>query len=270
MTPHLPDTAQTEALLAFWRDAGVDACYLDQPVDRTVFVAPAPPQQVLRSVSSHTSIPGAVPVTEAAAEARRLAATALTLDDLAQAVSQFESCPLRATGARQAVFGRGNPNGSLLVIGEAPGETEDQTGVAFSGEAGKLLDRILAAGGLTDQAFLTNAVFWRPPGNRPPTAEELAICAPFVARTLAILQPKAVLLIGATAAKAVLQTDESLMKLRGQWRDWQLHEGGISAPTLTTFHPAFLLRQPQAKRAVWADILSLMTHLNGNTVEATR
>jgi len=130
--------------------------------------------------------------------------------------------------------------------------------------------RNIAAGDLTDQAFLTNAVFWRPPGNRPPTAEELAICAPFVARTLAILQPKAVLLIGATAAKAVLQTDESLMKLRGQWRDWQLPEGGISVPTLTTFHPAFLLRQPQAKRAVWADILSLMTHLNGNTVEATR
>ena len=268
MTPHAPETAATEALLAFWRDAGVDACYLDEPLDRTVFVAPAPPRQVLRSVSNNTALPGALPATEAAAEARRVAAAALSLDDLAQAISRFEACPLRATGARQAVFGRGNPNGSLLVIGEAPGETEDQTGVAFSGESGKLLDRILAAGGLADQAFLTNAVFWRPPGNRPPTAEELDICAPFVARTLAIMQPRAVLLIGATAAKAVLNTDESLIKLRGQWRTWQLPEGGISVPTLTTFHPAFLLRQPQAKRAVWADILSLTTNLQGGAVEA--
>lgn len=270
MTPQPLDTAATEALLAFWRDAGVDACYLDAPVDRTVFVAPPVAQTVQRATASITAIHGALSGADAVNEARRLAAAATTMDELADAVAAFEGCPLRAMGAKQAVFARGNPSGSILLIGEAPGETEDLRGEPFVGQAGQLMDRMLAAAGLADQAFMTNTVFWKPPGNRLPTPHEQAVCAPFLERAFALMRPKAVLLVGAAAAKSVLNTDEGLMKIRGQWREWRLAEGGVSAPVLATLHPAFLLRQPQAKRVAWADMLSLAARLDTAQVEPNR
>lgn len=261
MTPRPLDPSATEALLAFWRDSGIDSCYLDEPIDRTIFVAPTPPAAVLRAVPSLPPAGGTVPVEQAVDEARRIAAAAQTVEELEQAVAQFKDCPLTGLGAKQAVFGRGNPKADLLVIGEAPGEIEDQSGIAFSGEAGRLLDRILAVGGLSEQSFLTNSVFWRPPGNRLPSPQELAICAPLVERLVALIQPKAVLFIGETAAKSFVKSDDSLMKLRGQWRDWTLADGTLTLPAMTTFHPVFLLKTPMAKRAVWADILQLMTKL---------
>lgn len=267
MTPQPLDTAATEALLAFWRDAGVDACYLEEPVDRTVFVAPPVAQSVQRATASITALHGGMVGADAVGEARRLAAAASTLDELAEAIAAFEGCPLRAMGAKQAVFARGNPKGSVLLIGEAPGETEDLRGEPFVGQAGQLLDRMLAAAGLTDQAFITNTVFWKTPGGRPPTPQEQAACAPFLERALILMQPKAVLLLGAASAKAVLQTNDGIMKTRGQWREWRLDDGAVSVPAMATLHPAFLLRQPQAKRVAWADMLSLAARLDTAEVE---
>ena len=122
---------------------------------------------------------------------------------------------------------------------------------------------IVARPDRTGKVFITNTVFWRPPGNRTPTPQEQAVCAPFVERAFALLQPKAVLLLGAASAKSVLQTDEGIMKIRGQWREWRLNEGAVSAPVVPTLHPAFLLRQPQAKRLVWGDLLALSARLDG-------
>lgn len=257
------DIAATESLLAFWRDAGVDACYLDAPVDRT-HVEPAPAlKAVARATATVTPMAQAAPqMGEAAVEARRLAAAADSLEALGAAIAGFDGCPLRTMGAKQAVFSRGNPNAPILIVGEGPGAEEDERGQPFVGKAGKLLDRMLAAGGLTDKVFITNTVFWRPPGNRTPTPQEQAVCLPFLERTFALIQPKAVLLLGAAASKSVLQTDEGIMRMRGQWREWRLAEGGVSAPALPTLHPAFLLRQPQAKAQVWADILSLAARLD--------
>jgi len=257
------DTAATESLLAFWRDAGVDACYLDAPVDRT-HVEPAPAlKAVARATATVTPMTQAAPqMGEAAAEARRLAAAADSLEALGAAIASFEGCPLRTMGAKQAVFSRGNPQAPILIVGEGPGAEEDERGQPFVGKAGKLLDRMLAAGGLTDRVFITNTVFWRPPGNRTPTPQEQAVCLPFLERAFALLQPKVVLLLGAAAAKSVLQTDEGIMRMRGQWREWRLAEGAVSAPALPTLHPAFLLRQPQAKAQAWADILSLAARLD--------
>jgi DNA polymerase len=267
MTPQPLDASATEALLAFWRDAGVDACYLDAPVDRTVFVAPPAPQAVQKATATVTALHGGMSGADAVAEARRLAAAASTMGELADAVAAFEGCPLRAMGARQAVFARGNPKGSILLIGEAPGETEDLRGEPFVGQAGQLMDRMLAAAGLADQAFLTNTVFWKPPGNRPPSPQEQAVCAPFLERAFALMQPRAVLLVGAAAAKAVLNTEEGLMKIRGEWCEWRLDDGIAAAPAIATLHPAFLLRQPQAKRVAWADMLSLAARLDTAQVE---
>lgn len=260
------DMAAAEALFAFWRDAGVDACFEDEPVDRTIFVAPV----AAKGPTTITPLraPGAAPsVDEAAAEARRRAAGASTLDQLAEAIAAFEGCPLRAMGARQAVFARGNPQGSLMIIGEGPGAEEDVRGQPFVGQAGQLLDRILTAAGLLDDAFITNTVFWKTPGNRTPTPQEQAVCAPFVERAATLLKPKAVLLVGAAAAKAVLKTDDGIMRIRGQWREWRLSEGEIAPPVIATLHPAFLLRQPQAKGLVWKDILDLSVRLRSEVVE---
>ena len=267
MTPQPLETAATEALLAFWRDAGVDACYLSEPVDRTVFVAPPAPQVMQKAAATVTALHGGMSGADAVAEARRIAAAATTMDEVGEAIAAFQGCPLRAMGARQAVFARGNPKGSVLLIGESPGETEDLRGEPFVGQPGQLLDRMLAAAGLADQAFMTNTVFWKPPGDRPPTSQEQAACAPFLERAFALMQPKAVLLVGAAAAKSVLNTEEGLMKIRGQWREWRLEDGSASAPAIVTLHPAFLLRQPQAKRVAWADMLSLAARLDTAQVE---
>lgn len=255
--PH--DIAAIESLLAFWADAGVDACFEDAAVDRTIVIAPA-----LKAVAKATeSVAPIVNLTDQASEARRLANGADTMEALAEAAARFKGCELVGMGARQCVFGRGVPDAPILIIGEAPGADEDAAGEAFMGKAGKLLDRMLAAAGLTGQVFMTNTVFWRPPGNRTPTPQEQAVCAPFVERALFLMKPKAVLLLGAAAAKSVLKTDEGIMRLRGQWRDWRLAEGDVSAPVMATFHPTFLLHQPQAKRQVWADMLALADRMDG-------
>lgn len=252
------DRAATESLLAFWADAGVDACFEDSPVDRT-YVAPIALKAVAKATAS-------VVVTHdtagSAEEARRLASACSTLEDLAAAVATFEGCPLREMGARQSVFARGNPTAPVLIVGEGPGAEEDARGEPFVGKAGQLLDRMIAAAGLTDRVFMTNTVFWCPPGNRTPTPAEQAVCAPFVERAFAILKPRVVLLLGAAASRSVLQTEDGIMKLRGEWKEWRLPEGDISAPALPTLHPAFLLRQPQAKRVVWADMLNLAARLD--------
>ena len=259
MTPHTLDAAATESLLAFWRDAGVDACYGDAPVDRTHVEPPPAVKAVAKATAAITPL---IDASDALAEARRLAAGAETLEALGQAIAAFEGCPLKGLGARQAVFARGNPEAEVLVIGEGPGGEEDERGQPFVGKAGRLLDRMLAEAGLEGRVFITNTVFWRPPGNRTPTPAEQAVCAPFVERAFALLKPKAVLLVGAAASKSVLGADQGIMKLRGQWREWRLAEGGVSAPALPTLHPAFLLRQPMAKRQAWADMLSLAARLD--------
>lgn len=253
------DTAAAESLLAFWRDAGVDACFEDAPVDRT-HVAPPP---AVKAVAKATASVVALPATgDAAAEARRLAAGADTLEALGQAIADFTGCPLRDMGAKQAVFARGNPQAPVMVIGEGPGAEEDERGQPFVGKAGQLLDRMLAEAGLKDQVFITNTVFWRPPGNRTPSPAEQAACAPFLDRAFFLLKPKAVLLLGAAAAKSVLSVDEGIMRLRGNWKEWRLAEGNVSAPVMPTFHPAFLLRTPMAKKAAWADVLALAARLD--------
>ena len=268
MTDAVPDPRALESLLAFWRDAGVDACYGDAPVDHTL-VKPTPTLKAVAKVSAAAApVSSGADVGAALAEARRLAAGAATLQDLAGAVAAFEGCPLRAMGATQAVFGRGDPNAPVLIIGEGPGADEDRLGQPFVGKAGQLLDRMLEAAGLTGRVFITNTVFWRPPGNRTPNPQEQAVCAPFVERAFAILRPKVVLLLGAAATKSVLQTDEGVMRMRGQWRDWRLAEGAVSAPVMPTLHPAYLLRQPLAKRQAWADILSLAARLDASEVES--
>jgi uracil-DNA glycosylase family 4 len=257
VAPHPHPTALAESLLAFWADAGVDAMLLDEPVDRIAAGRVAPPPPPGR--------PGAVQPDVAAAVARaaETAAAAPDLQALAAAIAAFDGCPLKFEGAaRQSVFCRGRPDAPLMVIGEGPGAEEDQRGEPFVGRAGQLLDRMLAAAGLAERVFITNTVFWRPPGNRTPTAAEQLICAPFVERAIALVRPRMLLLAGGAPAKAMLQKDEGILSLRGRWFEWKSADGALEIPAMPTLHPAFLLRQPAAKKRAWSDLLTLAERLD--------
>jgi uracil-DNA glycosylase family 4 len=149
-----------------------------------------------------------------------------------------------------------------MIIGEAPGPDEDLQGAPFVGRAGQLLDRMLKAAGLLDRAFVTNTVFWRPPGNRTPTPQEQAVCAPFLERAIQLVQPKILLLVGGASAKSLLKREEGILSLRGRWFEWTAGDGKTELPALPTLHPAFLLRQPAAKKKAWSDMLTLSERLD--------
>jgi len=267
VTPSSSPTASAESLLAFWADAGVDAMLLDAPVDRIAAGRMAPPRPAARPVA-----PAAAPsparsaqpdVSAAMAQAQALAAGASDMEALAAAIAAFDGCPLKFEGAaNQAVVYRGDPAAPLLVIGEGPGQDEDRQGEPFVGRAGQLLDKMLAAAGLTGRVLITNTVFWRPPGNRTPTPAEQAVCAPFVERAIALVRPKMLLLVGGASAKAMLKKDEGILSMRGRWHEWRSADGALELPALPTLHPAFLLRQPAAKKRAWADLLTLTERLD--------
>ena len=252
-----------ESLLAFWAEAGVDAMLLDAPIDRIEagkFVAPKPPEKKPLLVAPVR--PGALDVDGAVAQARHVAAEAQDLEALKAAIAAFDGCPLKLEGARQSVFARGAPDAPLMVIGEGPGPEEDARGEPFVGQAGQMLDRMLGAAGLTDRVFITNTVFWRPPGNRTPSPQEQAICAPFLERAIELVTPKMLLVLGAPAAKSMLKRDEGILSLRGRWFEWRSESGKLELPVMPTLHPAFLLRQPGAKKKAWADQLTLTERLD--------
>jgi uracil-DNA glycosylase family 4 len=261
------DPRAIESLLAFWVEAGVDVAYADAPVDRmaaglaALKPKPAAPQT---SAPSATRAPAAADVGDAAAieAARAAAAEARDLTALAAAIAAFDGCELKRQGARQAVFSRGAPDAPVMIIGEGPGADEDAQGAPFVGRAGKLLDKMLIAAGLTERVFITNTVFWRPPGNRTPTAAEQALCAPFVERAIALVRPKLLLLAGGASAKHMLKTADGILSLRGRWFEWRSDDGATELPALPTLHPAFLLRQPAAKKKAWEDLLTLVERLD--------
>ena len=197
----------------------------------------------------------------AVASAREAARSARTLDELEQHLRAFDGCPLKAT-AKSTCFYRGSPTARLMIIGEAPGRDEDLAGKPFVGRAGQLLDRMLAAIGLTEaDVHITNIVYWRPPGNRTPTPEEAQSCRPFLERQIELVAPDVILTLGGPAAKAMLDTPEGILRLRGRWREVTI--GGRTIRLMPTLHPAYLLRQPEAKRQAWRDLLQLKAALDG-------
>jgi len=183
------------------------------------------------------------------------------LAQLEAAVRAFDGCALKRT-ATNTVFADGVAGAPLMIIGEAPGSDEDRLGRPFVGRSGQLLDRMLATIGFSraTNAYITNILFWRPPGNRKPTGDEIAACLPFVWQHVALARPRAVLLCGGTAVSALVERNEGIMRLRGRWFD--LKAPGLDAPirALATYHPSFLLRTPARKSEAWRDLLALEDH----------
>ena len=208
----------------------------------------------LISIGSATMVPN----TE---EAHLSAAASRNLDQLRLAVEAFDGCGLKRT-AMNTVFADGNPHADLMLMGEAPGAEEDRKGLPFVGAAGHLLDRMLAA---IDRdrtsAYISNILFWRPPGNRNPTNEEIALCLPFVQRHIALVRPRVLVLVGGVAAKTLLNRSEGITRLRGKWYKYYPDDSGIPVDATAVFHPAFLLRKGHQKRETWQDLISIRARL---------
>jgi len=237
---------------------GADEAIGAVPNDR--FAAPAPlpvpPRPAAMAMAPASGGPGAV-------NARALAQQAETLGQLRAAVASFEGCALRRT-ATNTVFADGTEGAPLMVIGEAPGADEDRLGLPFVGRSGQLLDRMLAAIGRDRRrdAYITNVLFWRPPGNRKPTDDEVAQCLPFVWRHIALAAPRVVMLAGGTATAALLARIEGITRLRGRW--FPLAVAGLAdpVPAIATYHPSFLLRAPARKSEAWRDLLAIQSKLD--------
>jgi DNA polymerase len=197
-----------------------------------------------------------------AADARRLAASAATLEALHEAIRGFDGCALKRSATNTVLY-RGNPQAKIMLIGEAPGREEDLQGQPFVGAAGRLLDAMLAAIGLGEsQVYITNMLYWRPPGNRTPDTREIATCLPFIERQIDLLRPGVLMFLGNTPSKVLLGETRGITKLRGRWQAYR-HEGMQSPiPALPTLHPAYLLRRPQDKSRAWRDLLLVEQRLN--------
>jgi DNA polymerase len=256
-------------------EAGADEAIGVAPVDRYAEAAAPPPapvaavvpatsrqdQAIQRPPQAPPAVAAPIPTTAASLSARGLAGAARTVTELAEALAAFDGCPLKLT-ATNLVFADGNPTARVMVIGEAPGADEDRAGKPFVGVSGQLLDRMLGWIGLDrNKAYITNVLFWRPPGNRQPTPAEIAACLPFVERHIELVSPDVLLLVGGASAKTLLARSEGITKLRGRW--FQYESAGMSRPipALPTYHPAFLLRQPAQKREAWRDLLLLRERL---------
>lgn len=209
---------------------------------------------------SKPSRPAPRPTLSETGSAHSLADAAKNLDELREALTLYEGCPLKA--AANLVFADGNPEARVMLIGEAPGAEEDRQGLPFVGPSGKLLDRMLAAIGLDrSSVYITNVLFWRPPGNRQPTPAEISSCLPFVERHIELVDPEILVLLGGAAAKTLMARNEGIMKLRGKWFEYESRGMSRPIPAIATFHPAYLLRSPIQKRAAWADFLAIQTKL---------
>ena len=276
--PHILSRPELLGLLEWYAESGVDIA-LDEaahdrfgepeapppPLVRQPAKAPPPPQPI-----SAPMRPAAMPVPpsgDTAREAREIARAAQTLDELRDALGRFEGCNLRLT-ASQLVFADGTPGSRLMLIGEAPGREEDIQGLPFVGRSGQLLDRMLAAIGL-DRAkvYIANVVPWRPPGNRTPTPQETAVCRPFLERQIELSNPDMLVCLGAAAAKELMATAEGILRIRGQWRYYDL--GTRKIRIMATLHPAYLLRQPLQKRLAWRDFLAIRAALDAPAETST-
>lgn len=239
---------------------GVGEAICDEPVDRYA-LDPAPVAAPKSAAPQKPAATATLPSADPVAEAQAMADAAPDLEALQAALAAFEHSDLKL-GARNLVFCDGQPNARVMIVGEAPGREEDRAGKPFIGEAGQLLDRMLAAINMrrdhpdpAHAVYITNILPWRPPQNRDPSAEERAMFRPFVMRHIELINPDILILMGRISAGTLLESQEAITRIRGQWREV------AGRPALPMLHPAYLLRNPAAKREAWADLLELQARL---------
>ena len=249
------DSTEFHSALATLRwqiELGADECISDAPVDRYALEVATP-----KPKAQPAPAPSAIeaPQVDLVAVAQAAANAAQDLEGLRDALNAYPHCDLRK-GARNLVFSDGVPGSRVMIVGEAPGRDEDREGKPFVGRAGHLLDKMLNAIDLSRESnvYITNVLPWRPPQNRDPKPEEIAMMRPFLERHIALAKPDFLMIMGNISCQALLGK-RGITRLRGNWAD----AAGI--PALPMFHPAYLLRNPAAKREAWADLLSLKARL---------
>ena len=237
-------------LLKWYQHMGVNEINLDTPGQLTKKPKSSSPKEKKSSADDS--------FLELVAQAREIADQCQTLAELRSAVENFEGLSIKKT-ATNTVFADGNPNANIMAIGEAPGANEDEEGIPFCGMSGKLLDQVLLSINLSraKNLYISNSIFWRPPGNRKPTAEENAVCLPFVEKHIALIKPKLLLLVGSNSASALLNSTETISRLRSKFYQYQNRYLAEPIPVAVIFHPSYLLRQPLQKKTVWFDLLKI-------------
>lgn len=265
------ERARLASLMRWYLEAGVDETIAETACDRyrreeefaALPVEPEATHPHQAATASPAATATASPVRASrelltvADDARALAGAADSLEALRAALAGYAGCPLRKT-ATNLVFGDGSARAGVVLIGEAPGAEEDRQGVPFVGPSGRLLDRMLASIDLDRTGvFISNTVFWRPPGNRAPTSQEVAACLPFVERIIELIAPSILVALGGPAASALLGQSESVGRLRGRWFNYQTVRLARPIPATALFHPAYLLRSPAQKRLAWRDLLAI-------------
>lgn len=259
---------EAKAALEWQIELGADEAIGDEPLDRYELVAEAPKPKAskAKAAGKPSAAPIPVPEVDAVAVAKAAVANVADLAGLQAALTAFELCELKR-GARNLVFASGDPAARVMIISEAPNREEDREGKPFVGQAGVLLDRMLAAIGLgrggsegddpdpAASVYITNILPWRPPQNRDPSADEIAMMRPFMERHIELVAPDVLVLMGNAPCAAMLGR-KGITRMRGDWSDV------MGRPALPMFHPAYLLRNPLAKREAWADLLDLKAKLN--------
>jgi uracil-DNA glycosylase len=247
--------------LAWQAAMGADEAVMDTPQDRRVIedaALPPKPTRLKQSMQAQAAALPDAPAEITTAPAARV--NAKNLEELKAELAAFTGCGLKKT-AKNLVFGDGNPQAEVMMVGEAPGEDEDRQGLPFVGVSGKLLDRMASFIGLDRTKFyITNILPWRPPGNRNPTDQEIAACLPFIERHVALVKPKVLIFLGGVAVKSLLKTKDGITKLRGKKLVYNYVDADGNAQSCTAipmFHPAYLLRTASQKRLAWRDWLSL-------------
>lgn len=251
------------ALLAWQAELGATDAICDAPVNRydlpDRLEKPGTPKQ------SAAPLLVSAPQIDPVAAAQAMAQSAADLDALQAAMAAYDHCELKR-GARNLVFSDGQRGARVMIVGEAPGREEDQIGKPFVGDAGQMLDRMFAAIGMRRDApdrdcalYITNILPWRPPANRDPSVEERAMMLPFVQRHIELANPDILVLMGRISASTLLDRDIRITKERGQW------QAVLGRPALPMLHPAYLLRNPAAKREAWADLLTLQAKIRTMT-----
>lgn len=217
-------------------------------------------RQVGQAVSMASGVAGeGTPATQPPAEPMKIAQLSdpvSALHQIREDIGDCTRCRLHKQGRKQIVFGVGNPRADLMFIGEAPGADEDERGEPFVGRAGQLLTNMIKAMGLSrEEVYIANIIKCRPPGNRTPERDECETCSPFLMRQIATVAPKAIVALGAVAAKTLLAINAPMSELRGRWYDFR------GTKLAVTYHPAFLLRDPRQKKETWKDLQMVMKEL---------
>jgi len=261
----------SQELLRWYVEAGVDETISEQPVNRFLkpeAIQPEAKQKGLADAAPPSSLAPPPEISGSAngevTSAVHLAQAAQTVDELKAALETFDGCGLKKT-ATNLVFTDGNAAAPILFIGEGPGAEEDRQGLPFVGPSGKLLDKMLASIGLDRSGVLiSNTVFWRPPGNRTPSALETAVCLPFIERLIELVDPKILVTLGGPAAKSLLAQTQGVGRLRGRWFTYSTPKLSHPIDATAMFHPAYLLRSPGQKRDTWRDLLEIKRRLQSS------